>query len=182
MQSYCDSEQTIWIIIKTNGVQCLYYVLHLKQLVWNACTMCYAQNDWCEMLVLCVIFKINGVQCLYYVLYLKQMVCNACTMWYTQNNWCEMLVLCLKMLNNTCAKISAELGVMLLKQFRVWSRSKDIYYLFVLSLSNGLNAELRAHFYDTIAQKRLPCLYLFFTSLLLVIVYIVFTLPSSFHS
>jgi hypothetical protein len=55
-----------------------------------------------------------------------------------------------------------------------------MYYLFALSLSNGLSAELRAHFYDTIAQKHLSCLYFFFASLLLVTVRIVFTLPSSF--
>ena len=79
-------------------------------------------------------------------------------------------------------QINTKLGVMLWQQSRAQSRSKHMYYLFALSLSNGLSAELRAHFYDTIAQKHLSCLYFFFTSLLLVIVHIVFTLPSSFHS
>ena len=65
MHSYCDSEQTICTMLKTNGVQCLYYVLYSKRMVCNACTMCYAQNEWCAMLVLCVILETNGVQCLY---------------------------------------------------------------------------------------------------------------------
>ena len=100
-------------------------------------------------------------------------------MCYTWNKWCAMHV-CLIMLNNACAKINAELGVALWQQSRARSRSKHMYYLFALSLSNGLSAELRAHFYDTIAQKRLFCLYFFFASLLLVIVCIVFTLPHLF--
>ena len=103
-------------------------------------------------------------------------------MWYTWYEWCAMLVLCLIMLNDTSAKINAKLGVTLLKQSRAWSRSKHMYYLFALSLSNGLSAELRAHFYDTIAHKCLPYLYLFFTSLLLVVVHVALTLPWSIHS
>ena len=169
------------VILETNGVQCLYYVIYSKRMVCNACNMCYTGNEWCAMLVLCVILETNGVQCLYYVIYLKWMVCNACTMCYTWNELCAMLVR-LIMLNNACLKVNAELGVMLWQQSRARSRSKHMYYLFALSLSNGLSAELRAHFYDTIAQKHLSCLYFFCASLLLVIVHIVFTLPSSVHS
>ena len=88
-----------------------------------------------------------------------------------------MLIICLIMLNDTCAKINAELGMTLLKQSRAQRRSKHMYYLFALSLSNRLSAELRAHFYDTIEQNGLPCLYLVFISLLLVIVHIAFSLP-----
>ena len=105
------------------------------------------------MLVLCVILETNGVQCLYYVIYSKRMVYNACTMCYTWNEWCAMFVICSIMLNNACAKINAKLGVTLWQQFRAQSRSKHMYYLFALILLNRLSAELRAHFYDTIAQK-----------------------------
>ena len=70
MHSYCDSEQTICTMLKTNGVQCLYYVLY--------------SNKWCAMLVLCVILETNGVQYLYYVLYSKRMVCNACMFDYVK--------------------------------------------------------------------------------------------------
>ena len=65
MHSYCDSEQTICTMIKMNGVQCLYYVIYLKRMVCNACTMWYTWNEWCAMLVLCVILETNCVQCLY---------------------------------------------------------------------------------------------------------------------
>ena len=144
--------------------------------------LCYAWNEWCAMLVQCDILETNGVQCLNYVIYLKWMVHNACTMCYTWNKWCAMLVLCSIMLNNICAKINAELGVMLWQQSRARSRSKHMYSVFALSLSNRLSAKLRAHFYDKIAQNHLPCLYFFFTSLLLDIVHIIFTLPSSFQT
>ena len=71
-------------ILEANGVQCLYYVIYSKQMVCNACTMCYTRNELYAMLVICVILETNGVQCLYYVLYSKRMVCNACMFDYVK--------------------------------------------------------------------------------------------------
>ena len=43
IHSYCDSEQTICTTLETNSVQCLYYVLYLKQMVCNACMFDYVK-------------------------------------------------------------------------------------------------------------------------------------------
>ena len=67
-------KQTIYIMIDTN--------------VRNACTMCYTQNKWCAMLVLCVMLETHCVQCLYYVLCLKPIMYNACIMFDCGSNVC----------------------------------------------------------------------------------------------
>ena len=85
----------LYAVLETNGLQCLYSMLCLKQMVCNACTICYAWNKWCAIIIAFVLFEMNGVQCLCYMLYLKWVLCNDCTMCYVWNEWCAMCVLCI---------------------------------------------------------------------------------------
>ena len=71
----------LYVMLETNGVQCLYYMFCLKQMVCNDHSFCSVWNEWCAMLVLYVMLEMSVVQWLYYVLCLEWMVCNVCTMY-----------------------------------------------------------------------------------------------------
>ena len=130
--------------------------------VCNACTICRAWNEWCAMLVLYVMLEMNGVQCLYYMLCLKWMVCNACTICYARNEWCAMLVLyvMLEMNGVQCSYNMLCLKWMVCNARTIcyaWNEWCAMLVLYAMLETNDYMLSLRAHFYDTIAQKPLPC-------------------------
>ena len=132
-------------------VQCLYYMLCLKQMVCNVCTICRAWNEWCAMLVLYVMLEMNGVQCLYNMLCLKWMVCNACTICYAWNEWCAMLVICATFDMN-----GVQCLYYVLPTLWYWGRYLHTFYSCPLSSCKiDYMLGLRAHFYNTIARKLL---------------------------
>ena len=163
--------------LHTAHVQCLYYMPCLKRMVCNACTICYAWNEWCAMLVLYVMLEMNGVQCLYYMLCLKWMVCNACIMCYVWIEWCAMLVICATFEMN-----GVQYLYYVLPTLWYWGRYLHTFYSCPLSSRKiDYMLGLRAHFYNTIAQKLLSCPNSLFPFLLVVVCLIVI-LPSPVNS
>ena len=152
----------LYAVLETNGVQCSYYMWCLKWMVCNACTTCYAWNEWCAMLVLYVMLEMNGVQCLYYMLCLKWMVCNACTMCYVWNEWCAMCVLFIAY-------------TLVLRQMFA-----HVLFMYLELVQNRLHAEFKSSLLRYNGTKTFTLPHLIFIPLLLVIVCLVLILPHPF--
>ena len=141
--------------------------------VCNACTICRDWNEWCAMPVLYVMLEMNGVQCLYYMLFLKWMVCNACTICFAWNEWCAMLVLCATFEMN-----GVQCLYYVLPTLWYWGRYLHTFYSCPLSSCRiDYMLGLRAHLYNTIAQKLLSCPNSLFPFLLVVVCLIVILPP-----
>ena len=60
----------LYAVLEMNGVQCLYYILCLKRMLCNVCTMCYVWNEWCAMCVLFIAYTLVLRQMFAHVLFM----------------------------------------------------------------------------------------------------------------